>query len=171
MKNLLISSVISALIGLAIPYCIKYFLFLIKRASYDNLCGQWYSYSLLTENNHAHVLSGTVKISKSVLSLYKTLIHENGLTYKGNVYIENNHLLLIHNTSIETRTETACVRVDYSSYINRSTLHGYWLSFDSDNHISCGAILFSKTKLSTDEVLREMKSASINYKNLLLRLV
>ena len=78
---------------------------------------------------------------------------------------------MIHSTNIETRTETSCVRLDCSSYKNRDKLHGYWLSYDSDNHVSCGAILFSKIKLDTTEVKKEMQSASVNYENLLLRLL
>jgi len=170
MKNLLISSFISALIGLALPYTIKFIIYLYRRKKQDNLCSQWYSYSLMIEDDSPKIFEGTVKISKGVFSLYKSKIYENGLLYKGNVFIENNHILMIHKTNIESRSETACIRLDYSAYNMQNRLHGYWLSYDSENHISCSAIILSKERIIEREVLAEMKAISFNYENLSLRL-
>ena len=40
MKSLLISSFISALIGLALPYTFKFIIYLYRRGKQDNLCNQ-----------------------------------------------------------------------------------------------------------------------------------
>lgn len=52
----------------------------------------------------------------------------------------------------------------------RNKLYEYWLSYDSDNQISCATIILSKDKLTQEEVMHEMKSVSVNFENLLLRL-
>lgn len=170
MKELLISSFFSAFIGFAFPYVIKFLIFLIKRRRRDNLCASWYSYSLMKEKESLRILEGRIKISKGVFSLYKSRIYENGLLYKGTVSIENNHILMIQKTTIESRSETSCIRLDYSAYDMRHRLHGYWLSYDSDNHISCATIVLSRKKLTSEEAFMEMKICSSNYKNMLLQL-
>ena len=170
MKNLIISSLISAVIGYSIPYIGQFIKYLYRRRNQDNLCSQWYSYSLMTEKNFPQIFEGTVKISKGILSLYKSEIYENGLLYKGSVSIENNHILMIQKTNIESRSETSCIRLDYSEFNTRDKIYGYWLSYDSDNYISCGTIILSKRKLNQIEALTEMKANSVNYENLLLRL-
>lgn len=170
MKSLLINSFISALIGLGLPYTIKFIIYLYRRGKQDNLCNKWYSYSIMIENDSPKIYEGTVKISKGVFSLYKSKIYENGLLYKGNVFIENNHILMIHKTSIEARSETSCVRLDYSAYNMQNRLHGYWLSYDSENYLSCGAIILSKERMDQQTILTEMKAVSCNYENLSLRL-
>ena len=78
---------------------------------------------------------------------------------------------MIHKTNIESRSETACIRLDYSAYNMQNRLHGYWLSYDSDNHISCGTIIISKERIDQQKILTEMKAASLNYENLSLRLL
>lgn len=60
--------------------------------------------------------------------------------------------------------------LDYSTYNKQNKLHGYWLSYDSDNHISCGAIILSKVKMNQQEVVSEMKDFSLNCENLLLQI-
>lgn len=52
---------------------------------------------------------------------------------------------MIQSTSIESRKETSCIRLDYSAYNMRNKLHGYWLSYDSDNQISCAISYCPKT--------------------------
>lgn len=47
------------------------------------------------ENNSPKLADGKVKIGKGIFSLYKTLWVENGLKYKGQLQIENNHLILL----------------------------------------------------------------------------
>lgn len=151
-------------------YIIKFLIFLIKHRRRDNLCGTWYIYSLIKENESLRILEGRVKISKGVFSLYKSRIYENELLYKGTVSIENNHILMIQKTTIESRSETSCIRLNYSAYYMRQRLHGYWLSYDSDNHISCATIVLSKKKLVSEQAFEEVKAFSSNYKSLLLQL-
>lgn len=170
MIDLIINSFISALIGFSLPYIIKLTIYLFRRKKIDNLCSQWYSYSFMMDKNLPRIFEGTITISKGIYSLYKSTAYENGLLYKGTVSIENNHILVIHKAKIESRSETSCIRLDYSSYNMHNKLYGYWLSYDSDNYISCGTILLSKTKLNQDEVISEMKIVSNNYENLILRL-
>lgn len=170
MKNLLISSFISALIGIALPYITKFIIYLFRRKKQDNLCCQWFSYSLMIENDSPKIFEGIVKISKGFFSLYKSKIYENGLLYKGNVLIENNHILMVHKAKIESRSETACIRLDYSSYNMQNKLHGYWLSYDSENHISCGVIILSKERIREQDLWTEIRDRSVNYDNLSLRL-
>lgn len=81
----------------------------------------------MTDNSCPKIFEGLVEINKGIFSLYKTTLYENGLTYRGTVQIENNHLLMIQSTSIESRKETSCIRLDYSAYNMRNKLHGYWL--------------------------------------------
>lgn len=81
----------------------------------------------MIENDSPKIFEGTVKISKRVFSLYKSKIHENGLLYKGNVFIENNH-----------------IRLNYSAYNMQNRLHGYWLSYDSENYISLVLLFYLK---------------------------
>lgn len=52
----------------------------------------------------------------------------------------------------------------------RNKIYEYWLSYDSDNQISCATIILSKDKLTQEETMHEMKSVSVNFENLLLRL-
>ena len=170
MKDLILDSIISAIIGLLLPYTIKVIKYIYQRTKHDNLCSQWYSYSLMTDNSCPKIFEGLVEINKGIFSLYKTTLYENGLTYRGTIQIENNHLLMIQSTSIESRKETSCIRLDYSAYNMRNNLHGYWLLYDSDNQISCATIILSKDKLTQEEAMQEMKSVSVNFENLLLRL-
>lgn len=169
MFDLIISSLISALIGLCLPYIFAASKCLIKRCSKNNLCGEWFSYSLLMENNVPKLVDGKVKISKGVFSLYKTLWVENGLKYKGQLQIENNHLILLQQTNNEFRTETSCIRIDCSHYSNYNCWHGFWLSYDSDNYICCGPIILSKEKLPLDTASDELQLFTQAYDNLIMR--
>lgn len=169
MFNLITSSLISALIGLCLPYIFAVFKYSIRRCSKSNLCGEWFSYSFLMENNSPQLVGGKVKISKGVFSLYKTLWVENGLKYKGQLQMENNHLILVQKTNSEIRTETSCIRIDCSHYSNYNCLHGFWLSYDSDNYICCGPIILSKEKLPSDTARGELQLFTQAYDNLIMR--
>lgn len=170
MFNLIISSLIGALIGLCLPYIFIAFKYVIKRCSKNNLCGEWFSYSLLMENNSPKLADGKVKIGKGIFSLYKTLWVENGLKYKGQLQIENNHLILSQKTNNEFRTETSCIRIDCSHYSDYNSLHGFWLSYDSDNYISCGPIILSKEKLTSNVAMDKLKLFTQVYDNLIMRI-
>lgn len=69
----------------------------------------------MTDNSCPQIFEGLVEISKGVFSLYKITLYENGLTYRSTIQIENNHLLMIQSTSIESLKETSCIRLDYSA--------------------------------------------------------
>ena len=169
MREIIISSLFSAVFGMCLPFLFKYLKHLIRRYAKDNFCGEWFSYSYLVEKGTLKPIHGKVVIQKGIFSLYRTIIYENELKYKGQVTVENNHLLMIQTVKNEFRCETSVIRVDCSQYVNRNKFHGFWLSYDSDNQISCGAILLSKDELTTEVAIEELRRFSRNYDNLILR--
>lgn len=82
MRDLILSSIISAIIGLLLPHSIRVVKYIYQRTKHDNLCSQWYSYSLMTDNFCPKIFEGLVEINKGIFSLYKTTLYENGLTYR-----------------------------------------------------------------------------------------
>lgn len=169
MENLLLSSLISAWIGFCLPYLIKIFVYIGRRCSKNNLCGCWYTYSSFVENHSRKMVEGKIQIKKGVLSLYKTKWVENQLEYTGQIQLENNHLIMIQKTKTEIRSETSCIRIDCSQYGNRNAWHGLWLSYDSDNHVCCGAIMLSKKQLPLNIADYELRSFSQIFEGPILR--
>ena len=161
--DIIINSVLSAMIGFNVPYIIKFLGFLIKRWSKSNLRGEWFSYSFLTQHNHPTLVQGRIIIQRGILVLFKTLVFENGLKYKGKLYLENNHIIMIHKIKTEFRNEIAFIRVDCSRYSNQSKYCGLWLSYDSNNQICSGAILISRDELSPECAENELINVSETY--------
>jgi len=153
------------LIGMALPFIFKIIKYIIRRQQRTNICGEWFSYSIIMENNTPVVLEGHVIIKKGIMHLYKVEFTEGELKYQGGLTIENNHILSSNTTNDGIRKETSFIRIDRSSYAGRFSLYGYWLSYDSDNYLSCGVMILSKSKMEKEKVMSEASLMSKSYGN------
>lgn len=154
MKELIISSIISGIIGFCIPYVMKCIGYVIKRGKNTHICGEWYSYYWAYKEDNLEFRYDMLYIKKGMLNEYSINVNEEGLEYGGYGRIENNQLCLKFYSRNAILRETIYHRYDLATYKRQRTLYGLWLGVDHDIKVSSGGAILTREKLSQEEYNR-----------------
>lgn len=151
--NWIITSVISAFIGVLLPFVVKIFVFLLYRFQNNRIKGEWHVYEITRCLGKLRYTKGMCTIKNGVLNRYSVIMSNDSLLYKGTADVEDNHLTLklTNCTDRNVRVETCWQRYDFN-YNEYDYMCGLWLANNYDGATCCGISILSLKELSSQEV-------------------
>jgi len=139
-----------ALLGLVLPWIIKFFYHLFRRYRNLHLLGDWYGYHLSYIDGKELIINSDWKIKRGIFRDYSVNYKHNNLEYNGTVTTELTHLIFKFKSL--KHKENVIYRFNNPLQSKFDLIPGLWLSYDHDFYICAGGAFISRKEFSTDEL-------------------
>jgi len=150
-------SIISIIFGVILQYLYKRIISIFYKSKKTDLCNEWYGYICYNKYDGTVISHMRAIIKKDIIYDYKINISDENYHYKGKGNIENGFLCVnmksIPNSIIK---ETTYHRYDVSRLLEAGFCFGLWLSTDTNNKVTCGGSILSKTHMNDDDIKKQM---------------
>jgi len=158
MKNNILLSIISFILGVVLQYLRKRIIFVFYKSKKTELCNEWYGYICYNKYNETVISHMRATIKKDIIYDYHINLSDENYHYKGKGNIENGFLCInlksLPNSIIQ---ETTYHRYDIARLLEAGFCFGLWLSTDTNNKVTCGGSILSKTHMNDEDIKMQME--------------
>ena len=151
----ILTALVGAAFGYAIPLGIAFSIYLVRRFSKDYLVRKWYGYHWSFLHKKPELIRSNWEIKKGIIHKYKAVVHIKtetaSLNYSGQALVESDQLVV--QLSAKEHDEHAAFRFKKPIATTADSVAGAWLSFDHDSVLSAGAAVLSIKELSDAQVI------------------
>jgi hypothetical protein len=161
--NWLITALVGALFGIAIPIWYKTTLMLYRRMNQGTLKGTWYEYNVSRINGVPCIVREIWEVRPNLKdALGFTAISAPGAQYnykyKGRLRQERNHVIAHYDA--ETHDEEVMCRLELPAVAGAGILIGLWVGFDFDAELIAGPQVLSRHELTEAELNKALRTVT-----------
>lgn len=151
--NWLRDNILGALIGLIIPWVLKFLYYQLNLFKKRTLKGVWNGYHLTYYDGTFKILHSVWTIRRGVFQDYTVIAQHSNVTYTGAIKPELNDLVITMKST--SHKEVVVYRFNNPLKSKQEIIPGIWLSYDHDINICSAAAFLSKEQLTEEELMKK----------------